>query len=174
MREAGINEAHVMCITGNRVLIIFDSVEAQDRILSAGVMSTWFERVKNWKASYGMEQCRGDTFCSYRLTMETEEETFERIATIGGSVICVVEETLEPASFERGHVLIESSSLARVEFKIDLKVLDEVFPVRVSEAELFLRGPRVSRSVQEDQSDGSTSEREDTMANSAASDAGKV
>ncbi|KAK8708612.1 hypothetical protein V6N13_059650 [Hibiscus sabdariffa] len=91
---------------------------------------------------------------------------------IWGSVICVEEETLEPASFERGHVLIESSSLDRIEFKVDLKVLDEVFPVRISNAELFLWDPRVDRVAQEDHSNGSSSERGDMMVNSVASDAG--
>ncbi|KAK9045904.1 hypothetical protein V6N11_051807 [Hibiscus sabdariffa] len=98
--------------------------------------------------------------------------TFERIAAIGGSVICVEEETLDPTSFERGCVLIESPSLTRVEFKVDLKGFDVVFPVRVSEAELFLRGPRVSRVAQGNRSDGSNSDSEDMMANSAASDVG--
>ncbi|KAK8663157.1 hypothetical protein V6N13_025038 [Hibiscus sabdariffa] len=72
IRAATINEAHVMCITVNRVLVIFYSVEARDRIL-----------------------------------------------TSEGPVICVEEETLEPASFEWGRVLIESSSLDRIEYKED-------------------------------------------------------
>ncbi|KAK8558180.1 hypothetical protein V6N13_073853 [Hibiscus sabdariffa] len=87
-------------------------------------------------------------------------------------MICVEEETLEPTSFERGRVLIESPSLTRLEFKVDLKVLDVVFSVRVSEAKLFLRGPRVSRVVQENRSDKSNSDSEDMMANSATSDVG--
>ncbi|KAL4312830.1 hypothetical protein GQ457_01G024520 [Hibiscus cannabinus] len=58
-----------------------------------------------------------------------------------GSVICVDEETLEPASFERGRVLIESPTLDRIEKLLDLKVLEKTFPVRVSEVELFLQGP---------------------------------
>ncbi|KAK8663359.1 hypothetical protein V6N13_083181 [Hibiscus sabdariffa] len=56
--------------------------------------------------------------------------------------------------------------------QVDLKVLNVVFPVRVSEAELFLRGPRVSRVVQGNRSDGSKCDSEDMMANSAASDVG--
>ncbi|KAK8504361.1 hypothetical protein V6N12_032863 [Hibiscus sabdariffa] len=35
IRAATINEAHVMCITVNRVLVIFYSVEARDRILTS-------------------------------------------------------------------------------------------------------------------------------------------
>ncbi|KAK9028557.1 hypothetical protein V6N11_025713 [Hibiscus sabdariffa] len=44
--------------------------------------------------------------------------------------------------------------------------------LRVSAAELFLRGPRVSRVVQGNQSDGSNSDSEDMISNSAASDVG--
>ncbi|KAK8690717.1 hypothetical protein V6N13_074245 [Hibiscus sabdariffa] len=135
MRTEGINDASVMRISGNRVLIIFNSIEERDRIVSSG-------------------------------------DTFERLAAIGESVICVEEETLDPTSFERGRILIESPSLTRVEFKVDLKVLDAVFPVRVSEAELCLRGPRVSRVVQGNRSDGSNSDSEDMMANSVGNDVG--
>ncbi|KAK8986099.1 hypothetical protein V6N11_082381 [Hibiscus sabdariffa] len=107
----------------------------------------------------------------YRFTRGQRTRS-ERIAAIGGSVICAEEDTLDPTSFERGRVLIESPPLTRVEFKVDLKVLDVVFPVRVSEAELFLRGPRLSRVVQGNLSDGSNNDSEDMMANSAASDVG--
>ncbi|KAK8608924.1 hypothetical protein V6N13_025234 [Hibiscus sabdariffa] len=89
-----------------------------------------------------------------------------------GSVICVKEETLEPTSFERGRVLIESSSLDRIEYKIDLKVLNDLFPLRVSEAELFLRGPHVGCAVREDQIDGSSSEKGESLVNSEVSDVG--
>ncbi|KAK8684061.1 hypothetical protein V6N13_040098 [Hibiscus sabdariffa] len=172
MRAEGINEASVMRICGNRVLIIFDSIEERDRIVSSGVMSTWFERLENWKSTCGMEQ-RRVWLSVYGVPIQAwTKDTFERIAAIGGSVICVEEETLDPTSFERGRVLIESPSLTRVEFNVDLKVLDVVFPVRVSAAELFLRGPRVSRVVQGNQSDGSNSDSEDMISNSAASDVG--
>ncbi|KAK8690819.1 hypothetical protein V6N13_074345 [Hibiscus sabdariffa] len=43
MRAEGINEASVMRISGNRVLVIFNSIEERDHIVSSGVMSTWFE-----------------------------------------------------------------------------------------------------------------------------------
>ncbi|KAK8973273.1 hypothetical protein V6N11_034371 [Hibiscus sabdariffa] len=120
--------------------------EARDRFLIFGVLNTWFERVENWKASCGMDDL--------------------------GSVICVKEETLEPTSFERGRVLIESSSLDRIEYKIDLKVLNDLFPLRVSEAELFLRGPHVGCAVREDQIDGSSSEKGESLVNSEVSDVG--
>ncbi|KAK9046108.1 hypothetical protein V6N11_052008 [Hibiscus sabdariffa] len=91
MRAEGINEASVMHISGKRVLIIFDSIEERDHIVSS---------------------------------------------------------------------------------EVDLKVLDVVFPVRVSKVELFLRGPRVSRVVKGNRSDGSNSDSEDMMANSTANDVG--
>ncbi|KAK8691014.1 hypothetical protein V6N13_074535 [Hibiscus sabdariffa] len=172
MRAEGINEASVMHISGKRVLIIFDSIEERDHIVSSEVMSTWFERVENWKSTCGMEQHRV-WLSIYGVPIHAwTNDTFERIAAIGGSMICVEEETLDPTSFERGRVLIESHSLTRVEFKVDLKVLDVVFPVRVSKVELFLRGPRVSRVVKGNRSDGSNSDSEDMMANSTANDVG--
>ncbi|KAK8708818.1 hypothetical protein V6N13_059854 [Hibiscus sabdariffa] len=50
-----------------------------------------------------------------------KKETFEQIASVWGSVICVEDETLEPASFERGRVLIESASLDHIEEQVELK-----------------------------------------------------
>ncbi|KAL4333971.1 hypothetical protein GQ457_07G010370 [Hibiscus cannabinus] len=123
MRAEEINEASVMRVTGNRVLIIFDSIEDRDCIVSSGMMSTWFERVENWKSTCGMEQ-RRVWLSIYGVPIHAwKKDTFEQITAIG---------------------------------------------VRVFEAELFLRGPRVSRVAQEDRSDGSNSDSEDMMANSAA------
>ncbi|KAK8998745.1 hypothetical protein V6N11_084128 [Hibiscus sabdariffa] len=75
-----------------------------------------------------------------------------------GSVICVEEETLEPTSSEHGRVLIESSSLDRIEYTVDLKVLEDFFLVCVSEVELFLCGPRIGYVMREGRCDGISSE----------------
>ncbi|KAK8512018.1 hypothetical protein V6N12_074702 [Hibiscus sabdariffa] len=72
----------------------------------------------------------------------------------------------------RAEGINEASVMRVTRNRVDLKVLDVVFSVRVSEAKLFLRGPRVSRVVQENRSDKSNSDSEDMMANSATSDVG--
>ncbi|KAL4304248.1 hypothetical protein GQ457_10G006570 [Hibiscus cannabinus] len=121
MRATTVNEAHMMRIIGNMVLVIFDSTEAHDCILAYEVLDTWFECVENWKALCGLEHHRV-WLSIYSVPIHPcTKETFERIASIWGSVICVEEETLEPISFERGKVLIESSALDRMEYKFDMK-----------------------------------------------------
>ncbi|KAK8641032.1 hypothetical protein V6N13_008783 [Hibiscus sabdariffa] len=51
-------------------------------------------------------------------------ETFERVISCWGTVILVAEETLEPSSFERGRVLIETRVLDRIEEWLELVVED--------------------------------------------------
>ncbi|KAK8671224.1 hypothetical protein V6N13_037825 [Hibiscus sabdariffa] len=56
--------------------------------------------------------------------MSWKKETFERIASLCGLAICVEDETLEPSSSGRGRVLIESTSLDRIEDRIEWMVMD--------------------------------------------------
>ncbi|KAK9019942.1 hypothetical protein V6N11_054447 [Hibiscus sabdariffa] len=72
--------------------------------------------------------------------MSWKKETFERIASLCGLAICVEDETLEPSSSGRGRVLIESTSLDRIEDRIEWMVMDSSLLVRVLEAEIFLQG----------------------------------
>ncbi|KAK8627878.1 hypothetical protein V6N13_135475 [Hibiscus sabdariffa] len=124
MKAAGIADAHVVRILGNKVFIISES---------------------------------------------SQEEMFERIASVWGSVICVEEDTLELASFECGRLLIELASLDRIEYRVDLNVLDEIFPLRVFEAELLLRGPSLGCM---DQREGSSSDHGESSVRLEASTAG--
>ncbi|KAK8593614.1 hypothetical protein V6N12_045691 [Hibiscus sabdariffa] len=61
-----------------------------------------------------------------------------------GTIILVAEETLKPSSFERGQVLIETGVLDQIEERLELVVEGRKFPIRISKADTFLRGPRCS------------------------------
>ncbi|KAK8998548.1 hypothetical protein V6N11_083935 [Hibiscus sabdariffa] len=56
----------------------------------------------------------------------------------------VAEETLEPSSFKRGRMLTEMRVLERIEERLELVVEGRSFPIRLSEADTFLCGPRYS------------------------------
>ncbi|KAK8653098.1 hypothetical protein V6N13_127113 [Hibiscus sabdariffa] len=65
--------------------------------------------------------------------------------SIEGSVIVLEETTVESSSFERGRVLVETSVLDRIEECLELSVDGHVFPIRLTESDTLLRGPRVYR-----------------------------
>ncbi|KAK8671226.1 hypothetical protein V6N13_037827 [Hibiscus sabdariffa] len=69
-------------------------------------------------ATHGMDFDLGVPIQSWK------KETFERIASLYGLAICVEDETLEPSSSGRGRVLIESTSLDRIEDQIEYMVMD--------------------------------------------------
>ncbi|KAK8595378.1 hypothetical protein V6N13_016751 [Hibiscus sabdariffa] len=48
-----------------------------------------------------------------------------------------------PSSFEKRRVLIETSTMDRIDDRLELCVNDKVFPVRITEADTFLRGSRL-------------------------------
>ncbi|KAK8624584.1 hypothetical protein V6N13_089476 [Hibiscus sabdariffa] len=48
-----------------------------------------------------------------------------------------------PSSFEKGHVLIETSTLDRIDDHLELCVNGKVFPIRITEADTFLRGSQL-------------------------------
>ncbi|KAK8574351.1 hypothetical protein V6N13_016151 [Hibiscus sabdariffa] len=48
-----------------------------------------------------------------------------------------------PSSFEKGRVLIETSTMDQIDDHMELCVNDKVFPVRIMEADTFLRGSRL-------------------------------
>ncbi|KAL4295350.1 hypothetical protein GQ457_12G004850 [Hibiscus cannabinus] len=57
-------------------------------------------------------------------------------------VIKVAKETIEPSSFEKGRVLIETKFLEWIEECVQLCLESRVFPGRITEADTLLRGPR--------------------------------
>ncbi|KAL4297450.1 hypothetical protein GQ457_12G002520 [Hibiscus cannabinus] len=69
-------------------------------------------------------------------------DTFERLVSHWGSVIKVAKETIEPSSFEKGRVLIETKFLEWIEECVQLCLESRVFPGRITEADTLLRGPR--------------------------------
>ncbi|KAK9042964.1 hypothetical protein V6N11_071317 [Hibiscus sabdariffa] len=124
MRAAMINEAHMMRIIGNMVLVIFDSTEAHECILAYEMLDTWFERVENRKALCGMEHHRV-WLSIYSVPIHScTKETFERVASIWGSVIFVEEETLEPASFKLQEDQCDGSSSEQGGSLVNLEASD--------------------------------------------------
>ncbi|KAK8562259.1 hypothetical protein V6N12_010345 [Hibiscus sabdariffa] len=110
-----ISGIHVMRISGSRVLLIFDSIEIRQQVMSSDIMTHAWSR-----------------------------DNFERLVSQWGSVVLVDEAMLEPSSFEWGRVLVETHVLDRIEERLQLSLKGQIFPIRISEAETFLRGPNCS------------------------------
>ncbi|KAK8571610.1 hypothetical protein V6N13_047275 [Hibiscus sabdariffa] len=139
----------------DKVLLIFDDVGERTRMLASDSMSKWFGRVVEWNEEDCAMGCRKVWISIFGVSIHAwSRETFERVMSHWGNVILVSEETLEPSSFERGRVLIETGVLDQIEERLELVVEGHKFPIRLSEANTFLRGPRCSCS--RDAQDSST------------------
>ncbi|KAK8521815.1 hypothetical protein V6N12_066398 [Hibiscus sabdariffa] len=116
MRLEKVSGVHVMRISRPLVLLIFDSIEIQQQVVSSDVLKIWFSRVVDWNET----DCALD-YCS---------------------VTMIEEAMLEFSSFERGRVLIETTVIDRIEERLELSVSGHVFSIRILEADTLLRGPR--------------------------------
>ncbi|KAK8564813.1 hypothetical protein V6N12_058395 [Hibiscus sabdariffa] len=77
-------------------------------------------------------------------------------------------EEMKAAAIDDAHVMRISASLDRIEYRVDLKVREELFPVHVSEEKLFLWGPRLARVEQREGSSGDPRESSVRLEASAA------
>ncbi|KAK8675033.1 hypothetical protein V6N13_033106 [Hibiscus sabdariffa] len=155
MRSADIVGFQMMRISGDRVLLIFDDVGVRTRMLASDSMSKWFDRVVEWNEEDCAMGCRRVWISIFGVSIHAwSRETFERVMSHWGNVILMAKETLEPSSFERGRVLIETGVLDRIEERLELVVEGRKFSIRLSETDTFLRGPRCSCS--RDTQDSST------------------
>ncbi|KAL4369087.1 hypothetical protein GQ457_05G024400 [Hibiscus cannabinus] len=156
LRMEKVLGVHVMRLAGPRVLLIFDSIEVRQQMMDSGVLDRWFSLVVDWSAEGSALECRRAWISVFGVPVHAwSRDTFERLVSHWGSVILLEEATAEPSSFERGRVLVESSVLERIEERLELVVEGQVFPIRLTESDTLLRGPRVygsseSRSSSED------------------------
>ncbi|KAK8487911.1 hypothetical protein V6N12_021102 [Hibiscus sabdariffa] len=103
-----------------------------------------FDRVSEWcEDDSSFENCRVWVSVFGLPVHAWTSETSERVVTQCGTVIPVAEETMVPSSFEKGRVLIETSTMDRIDDRLELCVNDKVFPVRITEVDTFLSGSRL-------------------------------
>ncbi|KAK9045603.1 hypothetical protein V6N11_051512 [Hibiscus sabdariffa] len=127
-------------MSSSSALLIFDIIENRRQVKERDVLLTWFDRVSEWCEDNSSFENRRVWVSIFGVLIHAwTSETFERV----GTVIRVAEETMVPSSFEKGRVLIETSTLDRIDYRLELCVNDKVFPVRITEADTFLRGSRL-------------------------------
>ncbi|KAK9012101.1 hypothetical protein V6N11_040170 [Hibiscus sabdariffa] len=145
LRLEKVGGVRVMRIFGSSVLLIFDDEEARQRVMESDMLSNWFDHVVDWNEAESAMVNRRVWLSVYGVPIHAwASGTFKRLVAHWGSVIQVAEATVELSSFERGRVLIETTSLDRIEECVELRVKDKIFPIRIAKAETFLRGPRCS------------------------------
>ncbi|KAK8691226.1 hypothetical protein V6N13_074744 [Hibiscus sabdariffa] len=150
-----ISGVHVMRLAGSRVLLIFDSVEVRQQVMHSGVLDRWFSRVVEWSAEDSVLECRRVWVSVFGVPVHTwSRDNFEHLVSHCGLVILIEEDTLEPSSFERGRVLIETTAIDRIEEHVEFSVGGRVFPVRISKSDTLLRGPRGCRTTNNSSSSG--------------------
>ncbi|KAL4376983.1 hypothetical protein GQ457_02G029440 [Hibiscus cannabinus] len=153
---------HVMWLAGPRVLLIFYSIEVRQQMMDSGVLDRWFSLVVDWSAEGSALECRRAWISVFGVPVHAwSRDTFERLVSHWGSVILLEDATAEPSSFERGRVLVESSVLERIEERLELVVEGQVFPIRLTESDTLLRGPRVYGSSESQSSSEDVASRDD-------------
>ncbi|KAK8506679.1 hypothetical protein V6N12_038498 [Hibiscus sabdariffa] len=116
LRSDDIVLLQVMRLFGDRVLLIFDDADVRSKMLASDILSKLFDRFVEWNEEDCAMGCWRVWISIFRVPIHAwSQETFERLMLYWGTVILVVEETLEPSSFERGRVLIETGVLDRIE-----------------------------------------------------------
>ncbi|KAK8502993.1 hypothetical protein V6N12_067671 [Hibiscus sabdariffa] len=120
LRAENVGGVRVMQISGSSFDHVFDWNEAESALVNHRV----------WISVFGVP------------IHVWASETFERLVAYWGSVIQVVEKTVEPSSFEKGNVLIETTSMDRIEECLELRIKDKSFPIRITKADTFLCGRR--------------------------------
>ncbi|KAK8991898.1 hypothetical protein V6N11_044795 [Hibiscus sabdariffa] len=144
LRAEKFEGVRVLRMSGSSVLLIFDNIENRRQVKEREVLSTWFDRVSEW--------CEDDSYFENRRVWVSifgvpvhawTSETFERVVAQWGTVIRVAEEIMVHSSFEKGRMLIETSTMDRIDDRLELCVNDKVFPVRITEVDTFLRGSRL-------------------------------
>ncbi|KAK8525055.1 hypothetical protein V6N12_029903 [Hibiscus sabdariffa] len=103
---------HMMRISGDTVLLIFYDVDVRSQMLASDSRSKWFDRVVEWNEEDCAMGCRRVWISIFGVSIHAwSRETFERVISCWCIVILVAKETLEPSSFERSRVLIETGVL---------------------------------------------------------------
>ncbi|KAK8713373.1 hypothetical protein V6N13_148593 [Hibiscus sabdariffa] len=143
LRSENVIGVRVLRLSESSVLLIFDDVEVRSHVLERDVLWIWFDRVVKWSEAESAMLNRRVWVSVFGVPIHVwMSDTFEQLVSHWGSVIQVAEETVEPSSFDKGRVLIETKFLERIEKCVELCLESRVFPVRINEADTLLRGPR--------------------------------
>ncbi|KAK8652757.1 hypothetical protein V6N13_126782 [Hibiscus sabdariffa] len=144
MRLGNVLGVHVMRLVGSRVLLIFDSIEVRQQVMVSGALDRWFSQVVDWSVEGSALECRRVWISVFGVPVHAwSRDTFKRLVSHWGSLIVLEEATVEPSSFERGRMLVETSVLDRIEERLELSVDGHIFPIRITESDTLLQGPRV-------------------------------
>ncbi|KAL4351562.1 hypothetical protein GQ457_06G013110 [Hibiscus cannabinus] len=136
MAAAGLDGFEIMWVAGSIVLLAFPDVNSRQRLLSQDVLSTWFGRLEEWSASAEYAFQRAWLSISGLPIHLWSEGSFRNIAGLWGKYLRVDAATEEPTSFERAHILIETSLRGRIDEVVEVASLGIMFQIVVQEAEL--------------------------------------
>ncbi|KAK9031673.1 hypothetical protein V6N11_055965 [Hibiscus sabdariffa] len=163
LNEAEIMNFSLMRLAVSRMLMMFSSSDTRQNVLESGGLCKWFSKVANWEP--GIEIGNKRAWLSvFEIPLHVWlRVTFENIALIWGTLIRSDDLTLEPNSFEQGHILIEidqfecinelvvlqvqglMSRVCVVEFEPSLEEQSCLFCERAYESELDCDGDELGK-----------------------------
>ncbi|KAK9019939.1 hypothetical protein V6N11_054444 [Hibiscus sabdariffa] len=80
-------DAHVMCITGNMVLVIFYSVAARNQVMETLILERCFTKVEDWSRSCGMESVNSKDSDAINCYEEHGEARSDEDASLKGQTM---------------------------------------------------------------------------------------
>ncbi|KAK8690486.1 hypothetical protein V6N13_074019 [Hibiscus sabdariffa] len=134
--QAGLVINSMMRVAGAVFLMRFTDEEDHGQVLGRPDLDRWFVKVEAWKSDLRIDS-QSAWFSVVGLPMHLwSEESFQHIASLWGKLIRIENATLEPRSFERAGILIETEQLEKVEETIELVGGSWSGRIRVQEVEV--------------------------------------
>ncbi|KAK8499745.1 hypothetical protein V6N12_073010 [Hibiscus sabdariffa] len=144
MVAARLDGFEIMWVAGSMVLLALLDTNSRQCLLSQDVVSTWFGRLEEWSASVEYaSRCAWLSISGLSICLWSEG-SFRNIDGLWGKYLRVDAATEEPTSFERAHILIETSVRGRIDEVVEVASLGTMFPIVVKEDKL-VRVPAVEQ-----------------------------
>ncbi|KAL4369232.1 hypothetical protein GQ457_05G026620 [Hibiscus cannabinus] len=137
LHSANMKGCSVMRISGDAVLLMFETVEDRQAVLDRPDLEKWFLKVVAWSPKVRIDR-RWVWLSLVGLSMHLwSTTTFTNIAHLWGQLVRLEDSTQEPTSFERARCLVETSRMAHIGEMVEVRGReeDEVWRVWVQEVE---------------------------------------
>ncbi|KAL4352061.1 hypothetical protein GQ457_06G011250 [Hibiscus cannabinus] len=121
LHSANMKRCSVMRISGDAVLLMFETVEDRQAVLDRPDLEKWFLKVVEWSAKVRIDR-RWVWLSLVGLPMHLwSTATFTNIAHLWGQLMRLEDSTQEPTSFERARCLVETSMMAHIGEMVEVR-----------------------------------------------------
>ncbi|KAL4339851.1 hypothetical protein GQ457_08G017430 [Hibiscus cannabinus] len=121
LHSANMKGCSVMRISGDAVLLMFETVDDRQAVLDRPDLEKWFLKVVAWSPKVRIDR-RWVWLSLVGLPMHLwSTATFTNIAHLWGQLVRLEDSTQEPTSFERARCLVETSRMAPIGEMVEVR-----------------------------------------------------